>query len=551
MASFHHETFTRCPSICPSNLIQRCSTDGGHAEARRRDPCFHGGSWTNNKEAQHEVWRDASLRASEPVELWQAIVGISLQSALDPTLFHHRGRARHLATASNDTAGFPQLCRFTFKSKRAKGSKQNTAPTKHPALTLNMERVPVEIWQQILLKVTEIDVEPIFATSCTPYTFLYVVTQQTRAHKQRRSYLDYRERRSRLRLVCRAWNEYMISTRHRWLHLSNQRSLDEQGRALFKLDVSTPGPGGGVGPVERLSTTITSNALATPILSWTSHILKRPTNHSPLRAYILRLLTTHVQGYNPFDDLVGTTPAAAAAGYTNTTLHALSIMTPFNSTAHIAFSQISATFLHLRALFLVNVNGTLQQTPQQTLALPRLELLHVDNTPCTFSTFSMFPVHAWDTPALRHAHLGEMSTAAQVAAVRDGFLRRYAPQLESLTLLGPSYRSASFVDLPPGFWDEFRALRLLGLRATTMKGKDWSGWSIVPPTTHPLRYVVCWSPSTAESTVESVRQRWTYHQGVRLVAAHQFTSTYHLVRDIRDEQWIAKMEETDGILPEL
>ena len=41
----------------------------------------------NNEDAQHEVWRDASLRASEPVEFWQAIVGISLQRALDPTLF--------------------------------------------------------------------------------------------------------------------------------------------------------------------------------------------------------------------------------------------------------------------------------------------------------------------------------------------------------------------------------------------------------------------------------------------------------------------------------
>lgn len=41
----------------------------------------------NNEEAQHEVWKDASLRASEPVEFWQAIVGMSLQRTLDPALF--------------------------------------------------------------------------------------------------------------------------------------------------------------------------------------------------------------------------------------------------------------------------------------------------------------------------------------------------------------------------------------------------------------------------------------------------------------------------------
>jgi hypothetical protein len=409
-----------------------------------------------------------------------------------------------------------------------------------------MERVPVEIWQQILLKVMEVDAGPIFATSCTPYTFLYFVTQQTRMHKKQRPYLDYRDQRRRLRLVCRTWNEYIINSSHRWLQLDDPGCLDEQGRAVYELDSSTPGPGGDVGPVERLSTTINSEELASHILSWTSHILKRPANHSPLRAYTLRLLKTPVRRYNPFDGLVGTaTTTAAAAGYTNMTLRALSITTSFGSSARIAFPQISTTFPHLRALFLVNANAT----AQQALALPQLEVLLVHNTLAALGT--PLPVHTWDTPALRHAHLGHVSSSAQVVAVRDGFLRRYAPQLQSLVLLELSKASESFVDLPLWFWDEFCALRLLGLKAATMEREDWSGWSVVPPTTHPLQYVVCWSPSTPESTVERVRQRWTYHQGVRLVAGQQTTDTYHLVRDIRDGQWIAKMEETDGILPEL
>ena len=42
-----------------------------------------------------------------------------------------------------------------------------------------MERVPVEVWQQNLLKVMEMVEAPIFATSCTPYTFLSFVDQQT------------------------------------------------------------------------------------------------------------------------------------------------------------------------------------------------------------------------------------------------------------------------------------------------------------------------------------------------------------------------------------
>ena len=79
-----------------------------------------------------------------------------------------RGRARHVAAVSL------QLCGFTFKTKRAKGSKQNATPTKHVVLPLNMECVPIEIWQQIPLETMEIGAGPIFATSCTPYIFLYI-----------------------------------------------------------------------------------------------------------------------------------------------------------------------------------------------------------------------------------------------------------------------------------------------------------------------------------------------------------------------------------------
>jgi len=124
------------------------------------------------------------------------------------------------------------------------------------------------------------DEAPIFATSCTPYTFLYFVNQQTWNHWHRKPHHDYLERRRRLRLVCRTWNEFVLSTRHRWLQLG-------QGNAMYELDSTTTSPGcrGGVGPIERLSTTINSEESVIPVLSWVSHILKRPENHFPLRAY--------------------------------------------------------------------------------------------------------------------------------------------------------------------------------------------------------------------------------------------------------------------------
>ena len=38
-------------------------------------------------EAQCEEWAEASIRALQPVEIWQRLVGMSLERALDPTIF--------------------------------------------------------------------------------------------------------------------------------------------------------------------------------------------------------------------------------------------------------------------------------------------------------------------------------------------------------------------------------------------------------------------------------------------------------------------------------
>jgi hypothetical protein len=399
-----------------------------------------------------------------------------------------------------------------------------------------MERVPAEVWQQILLKVMDMDDAHIFATSCTPYTFLYFVLQQAHNNKYHRSHLNYLEQRRRLRLVCRAWSEFVLLTSHRWLQ------LDEKN-AVHYLASTTP-DAGGIRAVERLSTTTRSAEWVTPILSWASHILKRPANQSPLRAYTLRLCRTPTRGYNPFDDLVGmgTTPECTHTN-ANTTLRSLSIIGVFVS---IALPQISSTFTGLRSLFLIDI----VVTPTQTMVLPHLEVLYMHQPISGFRTLQC-PMQTWDTPALRHVYLGYFSTAGELTGVLDGFLGRYAGQLESLVLDELFQSPMSIMDLSPGFWSQFSALRLFGMPLDTLFREDWSGWTVVPPTTHPLRYLVCLSVCPAKGAVNQVRPRWTWHGGVRLVAEQKYTSTYHVVKDVRDDQWITKMEETYGILPEL
>jgi len=408
-----------------------------------------------------------------------------------------------------------------------------------------MERVPVEIWQQILVKVMESNDVPIFATSCTPYTFLCFVDLHIRDDRDRVPYGDNLEQRKRLRPVCRAWNEFVLSTSHRWLRLedtSEKHALDLETVIRAK---------GGVGPVEKLSTKIYSrDLLMTLILPWVSHILKRPASQSPLRTYILHLNTAPVQVYNPFDDLVGKT-TTQNPDYTNTTLRSLSIVTSSTLSVLISLSQISRTFTGLHSLFLHEP----KVLPQQTLSLAHLEVLYVYFSDLELETLQE-SMETWDTPALRHVYLGRFSVP--LTGVVDRFLGRYARQIESLVLSQHKTHPLSLLDLPSGFWAQFTALRLLGVDYWTLEREEWSGWSIVPPPTHPCRYLVCRCqsrsvifPSQMQSLVNAIRPRWTWHDGVRLVAGNRQRRSYWVMKNIQDDPLDGDMEWNEGILPEL
>jgi len=393
---------------------------------------------------------------------------------------------------------------------------------------------------------------PIFATSCTPYTFLAFIDLHDGHNGSPKSYRKYLEQRRHLRLVCRAWNEFVLFTSHRWLPL-------EDWSPMYKLDSTTTArTNGGVSPVEKLSMLIRFSD-ATPILSWASHILKRPESQSPLRAYILQLhlnRTTTPRDIQFDDFLFGkTTTQDLECTNTNTTLHLLSIATvTLQRKVHIpiSFSQISRTFPGLRSLFLYRV----QVTPQQTLTLAHLEVLSIF---CPSETL-LESMKTWDTPALRHVSLGNFSMMS-LTDVIDRFLGRWAHQIESLfcrkfDLLRSSMLASPVLDLPSGFWAQFPVLRLLGLDGQALKRKEWSGWSVVPPPTHPCRYLVCCvysvkEPEDVGREVKTIRTKWTWHDGVRLVVGDSHGGQYYVVKNIRDNPSFANMERTVGILPEL
>jgi len=408
-----------------------------------------------------------------------------------------------------------------------------------------MERLSVEVWQQIILKVMESNNWPIFTTSCTPYTFLSFIYLHIYIEEDRKPYHDYLTQRGCLRLVCRAWNECVLFTSHRWL------LPEDEWSPMYKLDSTTTARAkGGVGPVEKLYTGIYQNKHVTPILSWVSHILKRPESQSPLRAYILRLDCTLGPGYNPLDDLLVRTTTAqdpeCTTMATNTTLRLL-VINELNHSFFISLPQISRTFTGLRSLFLSSVTAA----PQQTLTLPHLEVLYVEYWRAPRKEIKRL-IRTWHTPALRHVYLTYLNT--RLKDVINCFLGRYAHQIESLILKESDSYWQPLLNLPSGFWAQFPALRLLGLGDETLGNPRWSGWSVVPPSTHPCRYLVDLGSVQADyelSEAAYIRQIWTWNDGVRLVVGHAPEGRYYVVKHILGDSWIANTEWNVGILPEL
>ena len=124
------------------------------------------------------------------------------------------------------------------------------------------------------------------------------------------------------------------------------------------------------------------------------------------------------------------------------------------------------------------------------------------------------------------------------------FLRRYASQLESFFLIEYPVRSG----LPHDSWDAFTALQLLGMPYEALTDRQWSGWATMPPRGHPLRYLAC-SYCVSDTTIDSIRSNWTYHEEVAFVMEKGIPGKYYLVEDFKKEGWKTRMTQINGLFP--
>ena len=369
-------------------------------------------------------------------------------------------------------------------------------------------RLPVELWQDILLLAIGSNEYCTFATTCTASTFLHFLEQEKDPHS---SYLGYVRRWGTLRQVCRAWNQFLVSIDTWWVHAEDpyhpQKSFD------------LPPIADQVAIVKRLSMIITTRESVTPAMNWASDLFQRV--QAPILSYNITLEVPDDPNYidKPYDLLAPVTTKMA--------LRSLGITARFQDTYKpISLSQINANFKNLVSLSLSGV----AVCSTEELTLPCLEFLHIE---------SILPTNGWDLPRLRHVYLACVPPPARDFHMQINPVRRYAPQLESLVL----ERCSALPDFPADFWESFHALRLFGLPYKVLN-YTWGGWKVQPPQSHPLRYLVCGSSPELVEAADELRRDWRYHGGVALVVQGT-AGVYYLIEDAEEMKW---SRETNGIL---
>ena len=376
-------------------------------------------------------------------------------------------------------------------------------------------RLPAEIWQEILLLAIGPDGDHPFATTCTVSTFLRFLRHERCPGG---SYLGYMRRRATLRRVCRFWNQFLESTDTWWVHAKNPYHPQQFG---------LPPIPDGVAVVKRFSMIITTYNCIRPGLNWASDLFQN------LRAPIL---SCNINLVVPCGNSLIHEPCVSLLPVTSkSALRSLRINCPGQpSCVAIALSQLHSNFNDLVSL---SLSGSAIRTEE--LTLPRLELLDIS----IHEGPALLPCQRWNLPRLRHVYIARIPSTIDIDTVLKSF-QRYASQLESLFLNGYPSKPG----LPHDFWDSFTSLQLLGFVDGVLNTSGWSGWDITPPRSHPFRYLVCKTSLGFEVVLDSLREKWTYHEGVALVIEESSGEAY-LIEGVKKVGGRMRMRRTGGILP--
>jgi hypothetical protein len=366
-------------------------------------------------------------------------------------------------------------------------------------------RIPVEVWEHILLEVISVGSSPVFATTCTSSNYLaYKRTfGKSDGFVYPSEYWQSEKNRLRVRCVCRTWRAFADrwDIRDRWVITQTLwvgRDYDKW-RGVVRLDYR------GLGAMGDWSS-VKENHIASLTPAWLAQWKHIEDTGGTIRLQRLELLHLRPEFFGNF------IRALFDVASLSKNLRSLALTIP---NAQYPIMEMVANHLpnltHLTLCmqprhphgFIDNFTTFERLGP---LKLKKLEVLFL------FPNGHTFDLPTWHLPSLRHI---------QIRLVRSlwermyEFLERHAPTIETIDLETNAANSMFWgtqeriFTLPQDFWSTFAHLKLLRCSWRLFKFEG------LPPQHHPLETFVVTDSIEEMFQITDILEVWVAEPGIK------------------------------------
>lgn len=372
-------------------------------------------------------------------------------------------------------------------------------------------RVPVEIWEHILLEVVSSQSMLVFATSCSASDYLTFKRTcgdgETRSHRY--EYVKFWQTRRTLRAVCRSWRSFFdrLDQRDRWSYFLSRKEMRNrvQGDWAWRLDLrgshetaltSFLSEWKQMGADGRYNTQLTRMEILEIDPEFFTRLLKELCDVAPVLKSLRSLgLTVTEENY--------------------TIMEKLSIHFP------------ELTHLTL-CLHRVEHRQRSNDPPTEERGSPmfkKLEVLFLLPGQRAFYTSH------WNLPSLRHVYIRPADSARTQAYE---FLKRHTQNIETIDLdnndkprIGKTQVEQRNIAFPTDFWETFVNLKLLRCSLGRIK------FERVPELHHPIECFVLTDSVEQAAQLCNVLRPWVEGHNVKVLKrivlyGYFLTKGYHL-----------------------
>ncbi|KAG8845439.1 hypothetical protein FRB91_001741 [Serendipita sp. 411] len=387
-------------------------------------------------------------------------------------------------------------------------------------------RVPVEIWNRVLLEAVLLDENksPFLSATCTSSNYLAFkrTCGDRRSAAYRHEYKSIENHRRKLRLVCRAWKEFADrwDLCDRWVTVRSLKNEipDETWRGALR--------------VEYLDVSETwEHSIKSSIFCW------KTLGGNGLRMTRLELLRLSKGEFKPILEVL----FGAAKALPQLRSLGLGVPDSYGGLPR-KLSRFFPRLTHLTLDFTIVGPGEIVWDPPKGKEIPEgavaeantLQLLDLEVLFLLRKEFLPDLDH-WHLPRLKHFHAHPIGILPVWTDTIYPFLLQHSATIETLDLdnttigaTGGLNRSDGQYIVEPGFWDMFPSLQLIRYSSMNMKFSDY------PRNDHPLRIVVETDPIDLDHELIQALKPWVQGAHVKhpeniVVYGSYLVKSQHLV----------------------